>query len=287
MWMSVAGKPWARVADPSPAAVDLERALVLRGLGRHTDARRMLLAAARRAKNDPLLLQNIWWALAGTERFLGNLPSALASFQNAARLARRNGDALGYAYALCGEAACHRILGHAGPALSKYRAAYGIFVREKDRFGTAYGLCGMGNAHRVYGDARRCLPLYQKSFKLYMALGDEGSAGFALWGLGGAYRRMGKFSEARSFYRKSLAHFKRDKDRRGEVMAHLGLARVVGEAGDMNQFSIELSAARRLAAQGRLAYEAALARALQTKRASPLSPFGVTAKAYSRWRDLP
>jgi tetratricopeptide (TPR) repeat protein len=278
-WRSVAASFWAR----SPEAT-LEHALVLRGLGRHAEARRNLLTVTQ--TKEPALLQNAWWALAGAERFLGHFPSALKAFQNAARLARQNKDPLGCAYAFCGEAACHRILGNARPALQKYEAAYSVFVREKDPFGTAYGLCGMANAHRVYGDARKCLPLYQKSFKLYMKLGDKGSAGFALWGLGGAWRRLGDSLKAAAFYNRSLRHFQQDGDKRGVAMACIGLAGVFRDGGKMREFSKEASRALDFARKNNLSYEAALCRA-QGGASNALNRFGVSKKAYSRWRDIP
>jgi tetratricopeptide (TPR) repeat protein len=284
-----------KIVDPSPEEIQVEIALVERGLGRHARARRLLrrsLPAFQRRK-DGEALQHTWWALGGAERFSGRLRPALLAFQKAEHLARRLGDASSQAYALCGQAGCLRLLGEGKKSFAKYRQAYRLFHRRKDLFGQAYGLCGMGNAERVWGDARKTLSLYEQSRKLYVQVGDEGSMAFALWGLGGSLRRLGNLTQASRYYEKSLVHFKKVGDRRGVIMALLGLARVRREQTRRAEADRLVNEALRLSRQDQLIYETALClveKALLHNARPPyslLQKSGISPHIAKRWKDLP
>ncbi len=291
MWRDVSRMDFFKQADPSPEEIRLERALVERGAGRLAGARAILLKCLRGLKKtgDVETLRHVWWALGGTERFLGNYRAALAAYQRAETLARRLKDPSGEAYALCGQAGCLRILGDGKSSFKKYRRAHQIFRRTGDPFGQAYGYCGMGNSLRAYGDAARALPLYKKSHDLYRKVGDEGSLAFALWGMGGSLRRLKKFSLAAARYKQALGIFRQVKDARGEVMALLGLACVGKEWGEDVAAERFLGQAVRAAVREKLPYERTLAEWVRRPEsaASRFKRFGVAAEAVKRWKDLP
>jgi tetratricopeptide (TPR) repeat protein len=278
-------------SDPSPSEVLLEKALVRRGLGDFSGARRLLKECLRRTKDDEVA-RHAWWALGGVERFSGGLRSSLQAFARAERLAKRLNDDSARAYALCGQAGTLRVLGRGAASHRKYREAFTLAKRVKDPFGQAYGLCGMANALRVYGDTGKTLALYDRAARLYERLGDRGSAAFCWWGRAGSLRRLGRLREALPLYRKALATFRRFGDHRGEVMALLGLARTHSQKGD--RFQAERWATRALsgARAKSLAFESALARrefALLSgaDRLSDLGQLGLPPAVVRSWRDLP
>jgi tetratricopeptide (TPR) repeat protein len=268
--------------------VGLEKALVFRGLGRFPDARRAL-AKARAVfsrEGDAAGLQHAFWALGGLERFSGRLQRALPAFVAAARWAKKTGDESARAFALCGLAGVQRVLGQDRASLANYRKASRVFDKLKDPFGRAYGLCGQANALRTFGDPRPTLALYARSAALYRRLGDASSEGFAHWGRGGSLRRLRRWKEAAQAYARALALFRRSDDPRGVVMAFLGRARLASDAGDPSRAARDRSIALAFSRRHRLPYEAALSRREAGAR-DALAPFGVTAGAQRRWRDLP
>ncbi|HRY29313.1 MAG TPA: hypothetical protein P5079_04660 [Elusimicrobiota bacterium] len=297
LWRTVLRQKYVRrVPDPAPAECLLELALSERGAGRLLSARRLLLACLRQAKRgkDTELLRHIHWALGGTERFLGHFPKALASFKRAEDLARKTGDAAARAYALCGQAGTLRLLGRGADSYRRYRQAHGVFKRLRDPFGTAYGLCGMGNALRTYGNARRSIPLYVRSAEIYARVGDESSRAFALWGQSGAERRLGHPRSAARLGAQSLELFLQEKDRRGEIMASLGLARLLKEQGRTAEALLYIGKAAQTAHRAGLHYESALARFEKMRLRFPrrdfsslFRSFGIPAPAVRRWQDLP
>lgn len=275
-------------SDRSGGDVPLEIALVERGAGRFAAARRALgrARAAFARAGDAAGLQHAFWALGGLERFSGRLQRAAPAFRAAAAWARRNGDASARAFALCGLAGVQRVLGRDRLSLINYQEASRIFDRLQDPFGRAYGLCGQANALRAFGDPRPTLDLYRQSAALYRRLGDASSEGFAHWGRGGSLRRLGRFAEALRAYDRALSLFKQSEDPRGVVMAHLGRARWADAVRQPARAERERAAARAAARRHRLPYETALVR-LESGERCALAPFGVSASAVRRWRDLP
>lgn len=297
MWRSVAPllpKP-KQSFDPTSSEFLMEIALVRRGLGEMTEAKRLLTSAilSLEGEKDPEALQHAWWALAGVERFSGCYDRALSAFHKAERLALRNRDAGAQAYAWCGMGGCLRILGKGEESLRFYRRAHDHFQKVEDRFGTAYGLCGMANALRTYGDPEKTIALYRESSALYDKVGDVGSRAFALWGLGGSHRRLGRFKESMAYYRESHRDFKKVGDTRGLLMALLGFGRSLGETGDPASGRVHLDRALALAIKEKHPYEAALARLERARlegRPLPtglLKPFGVTSSVVQKWKDIP
>lgn len=291
MWRDASRMDFFKQSDPSPEEIRLERALVERGAGRLAQARSILLKCLRELKKygDAETLRHVWWALGGTERFLGNYRAALEAYKKAETLARRLGDSHSEGYALCGQAGCLRILGDGKNSFKKYQRAHAIFRRTGDPFGQAYGFCGMGNSLRAYGDAARALPLYKKSHDLYRKVGDEGSLAFALWGMGGSLRRLKKFSLSAARYKQALEIFRQVKDARGEVMALLGLAYVGKEWKEDVAAERFLGQAVRAATREKLPYERTLAEWVRRPETAVkrFKRFGVTAEAVKSWRDLP
>lgn len=268
--------------------VSLERALVFRGLGRFSEARRALTQArgAFARAGDAAGLQHVHWALGGLERFSGRLRHARPAFVAAARWAKKNGDESARAFALCGLAGVERVLGLDGASLAHYREASRIFEKLKDPFGRAYGLCGRANALRTFGDPRPTLGLYARSASLYRRLGDASSEGFAHWGRGGTLRRLRRFAASARAYQTALHLFRKSDDPRGVVMALLGRARLAEDRLDPRGAARDRSAALAFARRHRLPYEAALARREAGARRA-LAPFGVPDGALRRWRDIP
>lgn len=279
--------------------VELERALVARGLGLFSETRlriRRAVQSLSQQKSDSGRsdLQHAHWISGGLARFTGFFPKALVSFGEAARLARQSGDKSAEAFALCGLAGVQRILGNGHASLSNYRKAHHFLKLMGDPFGEAYGLCGQANALRTYGNASRSLPLYRRSAVLYQRLGDESSEAFAHWGLGGSFRRLGRFSAALKSYKMALRLFKKSKDDRGLVMTHLGLARLAESCNQtveaIRQAGMGLVVARR----SNLRYETALARYEMGRIRNPLHPpysrlksMGLSPSVLLRWQDIP
>jgi tetratricopeptide (TPR) repeat protein len=298
-----AGRLWAKwepnalIRSASTLSeIELERALVARGQGHFSEARRRMARALSRLsrRKDAGALQHAHWILGGLERFSGRFPEALKAFDQAVRLARRTKDLSSEAFALCGLAGVQRVVGRDRASLANYAEAHRILSKIGDPFGQAYGLCGRANALRVFGDAAKTVPLYRQSAALYRRLGDASSEGFAEWGLGGSFRRLGRFPESLAAYRRALALFKKSKDDRGMVMAHLGLARWAEASGREQEACF--SAARGLseARRARLPYETALARYEMGRMRRPARPpyallrsFGLTPAVLRRWWDIP
>lgn len=298
MWLKEGDGPFARNWRFLPS-VELERALVSRGLGRFSETRlriRRAVHSLSQQKSDSSRpdLQHAHWISGGLARFTGYFPKALASFGEAARLARQSGDRSAEAFALCGLAGVQRILGNVHASLSNYRKAHLLLKKMGDPFGEAYGLCGQANGFRTYGNASRSLPLYLRSASLYRRLGDESSEAFAHWGRGGCLRRLRRFSPALKSYKQALRLFKKSKDDRGLVMTHLGLGRLAESCGQMaralHQAGLGLDVARR----AKLRYETALARYEMGRIRNPGQPpysllksMGLRPSVLRRWRDIP
>ena len=294
-----ARRMWARGLPPSLPQVELERALVARGLGRFKETEHRIARALKRlqrkntesARSD---LQHAYWISGGLARFTGYFPKAIKAFGEAARLARHSGDVSAEAFALCGMAGVERILGNVRASLSNYRTAHRLLKKLGDPFGEAYGLCGQANALRTFGEASLSLPLYRRSARLYQRLGDESSEAFAHWGMGGSFRRLNRFPSALAAYKRALRLFIKSKDDRGRVMTHLGLAGVAEAKGHpraaLRQAVVGLAAARR----AQLRYETALARYEIGRLRRPDHPpthllklMGISPTVVRRWRDIP
>lgn len=279
--------------------VELERALVARGLGRFSETRFRIDRALRTLKQQKpgsgrSDLQHAHWISGGLARFTGFFPKALVSFGEAARLARQSGDESAEAFALCGLAGVQRIMGNDRSSLSNYQKAHHLLKRMGDPFGEAYGLCGQANALRTFGNASRSLPLYLRSAALYRRLGDESSEAFAHWGRGGSYRRLRRFSAAQESYKTALRLFKKSKDDRGLVMAHLGLARVAESCGQTREAIRQAGVGLAVARRAKLRYETALSHYEMRRIRNPVRPphfllksMGLSPSVLRRWRDIP
>ncbi len=287
------------VSVPLRAEVELERALVARGLGRFSTTRSHVRTALKFLKSLPKQdragkVQHAQWILGGVERFTGRFAPAARAFQTAAKLARGLRDTSAEAFALCGLAGVQRVLGLDRLSSHNYRRAHSLLTRLRDPFGQAYGLCGQANALRTFGSAAESINLYQRSARLYRRLGDQSSEGFAHWGMGGSFRRLKKFSRSWTSYQKALRLFLASKDDRGVVMAHLGVARWWEERGDVRKSVLSARRALATAQRARLAYETALARYEIGRILNPTRPpvrrlrrFGIFPTALSRWKDVP
>lgn len=290
---------WKGPVRPLLAEVEMERALVARGLGRFLETRQRIarVLAMRRKMNTPAHRaerQHAYWISGGLERFAGDFKKALHAYKEAVKWARDLGDASAEAFALCGAAGVERVLGKERNSLVHYRKAYRMLKTLKDPFGEAYGLCGQANALRTFGDAAAPLSLYRRSAGLYRRLGDESSEAFAHWGRGGSLRRLRQFRSARAAYRRALRLFIKSKDDRGIVMTQLGLGRLAEDQGALPAALASAARGRAVARHAKLRYETALARYEMGRMKNPLrppveilAPFGITPQTLQRWRDIP
>ena len=290
---------WKGPLRPLLPEVEMERALVARGLGRFLETRQRIawvLSLLRKLKSPVRWaeLQHAYWISGGLERFSGHFIKALQAYTDAAKWARELGDASAEAFALCGAAGVERVLGNDRDSLDHYRKAYRMLKKLKDPFGEAYGLCGQANALRTFGDAAAPLSLYRRSAGLYRRLGDESSEAFAHWGMGGSLRRLRQFRSARAAYRRALRLFSKSKDDRGIVMTHLGLGRLAEDQGALPAALASAARGRAVARHAKLRYETALARyemgRMKNSLRPPveiLTPFGITPQTLHRWQDIP
>lgn len=199
-------------------------ALSLRSLGRFRSARQILsqLLGHYRQRQDFVGQAHILWALATTDRFLGDIKRAEPEARASIQLYRRLKDQGGLAFAWAALGGILRMKGFAQESGKAYRKAHAIFKRHRDEFGLAYASCGIGNSFRMKGQYAQAIMWSTRAAKIYTRLKMNGPLAYVLWASAQSQGQLGRRAPAHANLKRVEQIFRRVRDVRGNVYAQLG-----------------------------------------------------------------
>jgi tetratricopeptide (TPR) repeat protein len=171
--------------------------------------------------------------LGDVSRLLDEYDNARHSFQKAADLYKQVGDHLGQANALKGLGDVSFMQGDNDTARQAYQKATTLSHQVGDRRGQANAFKGLGDVSRVQGKYDTASEAYHKAAALYGQIGDRLGQANALQGLGRVHHALGQYDDGRSFLRRILDDYHQLGSVRSEMSAHVYLAYLEKDAGDM------------------------------------------------------
>ena len=186
------------------------------------------------------------WALnnvAVLDQMSGNLPSAIARYEEALALAESTCPKE-RAHVFHELALAHSILGNLQEALIRYEQAEEIFEGLGDRLGKARALRGRGMTYGRLGDWEAALGFLRQAQELQEGPAEARIVVKTHLNIGMAQRRLGEFTEALDTHRKALALAKTPAQ---QAEAHLELGRDYGAAGEIEKSAEHLDLAMGMA----------------------------------------
>ena len=142
---------------------------------------------------------------------LGQVPQAIASYQQALAISREIGDRRGEGADLGNLGNAYRNLGQVPQAIAYHQQALAISREIGDRSGEGAALGNLGNAYRNLGQVPQAIAYYQQALAISREIGDRRGEGNHLGNLGLAYAALGQVPQAIEYYQQALAIFEEIK----------------------------------------------------------------------------
>jgi predicted ATPase/DNA-binding SARP family transcriptional activator len=195
-----------------------------------------------RAGADRVTLADVLTQLGIAWRELQDVAAARDALNEAVSLWRALPEATGLAGALGARASvalAERDFTHARELRAE---AVATCRRAGDRAGEALGLLGLGEVARLAGDAPGARAHNEHALALFLELGDSWHAGSAQHNLGWIHAESGLLPEALCAFDEGIALFTLTGNPYGATLCGFGLARLLYEAGDVDEAAVTLAA---------------------------------------------
>lgn len=183
-----------------------------------------MFALALRAQSgeDPALLSKRAAALAAQSRHA----EAIAEYERALALYRRNGDRFQQGVVLNNLAASRTTNGDPDLALSLFEEALSIREALNDQLGVAYTLLGIANVHWYAGEPQKALDAYRRLVAQAAVVKNDLLLGHALNNGGLVLQSLGEDTNALSQHMRALSIFRQLRERlfEGFAMNNAGMA---------------------------------------------------------------
>lgn len=237
-------------AEPMAARLQHQYAKHEEGLGRFVQAQERLLAClpTLAAAGLTAYAADAWEILGRTQRHLGDLVAAEASFRHSLAQHRLTGRPSSIAGVLNSLGVLAKNDGRYAEAAAYYGESLTIFRQQGDQAGVAVCLINLGNIANVQGDYEQARLCYQESYELAAAAEHRPNMAINLLNLGSVARVTGDLAAAGQHYRDSLA-LGREMGRGLIVATALdGLGQTLLQAGDLAEARAVLRVALETAA---------------------------------------
>lgn len=254
-----------------PLRVFIERARVLRRLGRHEESLeelRRLGSLTRdederaeiwseiahvhygRSDNDlalrfyykALSLRREQGSVEGEADLLGRIATimkdrgeyerAIPMYEQARAMAREHGRDDLRAFVLHNLGRIHGFRGEGDRARALHGEALTLYEQLGDRSGVALAQNALANLARLRGELDAALQLYMENLGIYAALGDEFGLSFSARNVGDCHFLRGEFDQARRFYDESLAMSRRLENKFGMAFGLVKVGNLFAAMGD-------------------------------------------------------
>jgi CHAT domain-containing protein/Tfp pilus assembly protein PilF len=194
-------------------------------LRRYTESRDTLKLAAelKLSTDDAPLTATAWKALGYSYAYLANLESAIASYDQAARIFKETGDLLNQEILTENMARAHRVLGENELALEELHSALDLARALDDQHGIPASLEELGNIQLSLGDLQDALDAYREALKSLADSPNQTIQAHVLNGLGNVYTLFEQPESAQTAFDQSLALWHEIKDPMGAAYALDGM----------------------------------------------------------------
>ena len=181
--------------------------------------------------NDAGLKQASVGNLGTAYRNIGQIPKAIACYEQALAWAREAKDKPGEGAWLGNLGNCYANLGQTRRAIEFYEQALAIDRQIGDHRGEGAILGNLGNCYYSLGQLPRAIEFYEQALAIHREIGNRRGEGFDLTRLGNCYAEMGQTRRAIEFYEQALAIARQIGDRYGEGIALGNLGSRYAELG--------------------------------------------------------
>ncbi|MFL5802226.1 MAG: tetratricopeptide repeat protein [Roseiflexaceae bacterium] len=157
----------------------------------------------------------------------GQVPKAIACYEQALALARENKDSQGECVVLNWLGNCYGNLGLIQQAIDYYEQSLSIAREITSRKDEGHALGNLGNRYAELGQTRRAIEVYEQALAICREIGDRRGEGADLSNIAERYGELGDFQRALEYYELALANAREIGNRYGEAKRLRGMAEIL------------------------------------------------------------